>query len=85
MSWLVALLKALLEGALSFVGARMDRAKAEATQREASAYRIEAKTNEQDLQQARAAATLRARPVPSDAELDDFLRAPGDRGQKPVP
>lgn len=82
MNWLAGVVKALLEGALSFLGQRLDRATADKMQREAGVRDMEAKTHDRFAEQAGAAKELRARPVGSDAELDEFLRAPGDRSQR---
>jgi hypothetical protein len=82
MSWLTGIVKALLEAALGFLGQRLDRARADNAQREAGARETEARDHDRFAEQARAAADIRSRAGGNDAELDDFLRAPGDRGQR---
>jgi len=78
-TWLAGILQALLEGALGFLGARMDKATADNAQREIGARTMESRQHERLEQAAREAMDLRSRPAGTDLELDDFMRAPGDR------
>jgi len=81
-SWLAGILKALLEGALGFLGDRLDKDKADNAQREIGARTMESLQHERLQKAAREAMDLRSCPAGSDAELDDFLRAPGDRAAR---
>lgn len=83
MTWLAAILKALAEALLDFLGQRLERRDADAVQREAGTQAAQAAQHERAMRQARQAAALRARPAGGDdAGLDDLLRAPADRGRQ---
>ena len=81
-TFFIGLVKALLEGLLSFLGQRLDRNKQDAALRETGAREMEAREHEHFGEQARQAMELRGRTPGGDIELDDFLRAPTDRSQK---
>ncbi len=81
MTWLATILKALAEALLDFAGQRLERRDADAAQREVGARQTQEAQHERAMAHARQAASMRARPADADAELDDRLRAPADRGQ----
>lgn len=81
MAWVASILKALLEGALGFLGQRMDKNKADNAQQEIGARRMEAENHERLQKAAREAMDIRSRPAGTDAELDDGMRAPSDRAK----